>query len=261
MGERITISRTSLESLVFFIFGATMDDACLLQKIIEKAYIDATNQGAFNARIKKEDITKKADANETKRDVIGLLLEEIKSYTKPKGNTFSKWHLETCQAVIKKYEEKTIKEFTYGNAQKLVNMTLKYLYLLSEIQVPSRNQAILKAIQMDSEFLNVPIDSYIIDALWRKAKETADTEKIRKTLPPKVNKDGKIQVKPKYDKDDYPRPSDYLKGWSQWDMENYLSVQEAISVILGEGAVPMKWESEAWITIARNRQKRHKEKP
>ena len=116
----LAVTKTSLESLIFFTFGATMDEKCLLDKIIEKAFFDATNQGAFNTSIPKEDHTRKEKANESKGQAIEALRNAITEYTKPKGeNGYKKWHSDICNNVMHIYDTSGFgNEFSYGNAQK-----------------------------------------------------------------------------------------------------------------------------------------------
>ena len=237
----MTITKSSLESLVFFVFGATMDeDDYLLKRVVEKAFFDATNQGAFNALIEKTDVRKER-VNVPKNEVIANLLKKIKEYTKPKGKEFEEWHSGICKSVKETYDAyEFVDEFSYGNAQKLVNMTLKYLYLLSGIQEPTAFapsiQEILDAISEDSQYLNIPIDSYIIDAIWENSDEESKMFLPRKREYESKNKSCKS----------------YLKGWSKWDPNDYEKAQKAINAVKKE-CDPMEWESKQWISIAKKR--------
>ena len=49
MENTITINKITLDSLIFFYFGFTLDEDFdyILNRIVEKAYGDATNQGAY----------------------------------------------------------------------------------------------------------------------------------------------------------------------------------------------------------------------
>lgn len=74
-------------------------------------------------------------------------LPSIKSQEK-----FDEWHFNLSKNIRKKYLEKGI-SFTYGQAQKWINMTIKYLYIL-EAQTFDEVFA----------FLHIPIDNYILAA-------------------------------------------------------------------------------------------------
>ena len=61
MSNKIEIDKTVFDTLIYFCFGFTLNEEAdkIVEIIIKKAYIDATNQGAFNTKIPKEDISRK----------------------------------------------------------------------------------------------------------------------------------------------------------------------------------------------------------
>lgn len=142
----------------FFIFTYFITKECennhndLIQNIIKKAYNDATMMGAYNTFISKElyDESYLAYCNATK-----LIIEEIYNVkvNRSTQESFDKWYKKTCGKIIGCYDgvnsNKSI--FTYGNAQKWLNMALKYLWLLG---------ALLNDIKENR--LHTPIDSYIL---------------------------------------------------------------------------------------------------
>lgn len=126
-----------MKSLVYFCFGVTENDDCdtMLTKLINKAYFDATQQGAFNTLLK--DDKEKKDAKEIVRpDVIDYLKTRILTKLTKKKEKYDKWHEDTCKEIINKYSKINSSEikFSYGNAQKLLNMTMKYLYMLGKMK-------------------------------------------------------------------------------------------------------------------------------
>lgn len=60
-------------------------------------------------------------------------------------------------------------EKTSFDAQKFVNMTIKYLYMISEIDYEFDDEVkkIFKYIKANELSLHVPIDRFIIDAIWK----------------------------------------------------------------------------------------------
>lgn len=64
---------------------------------------------------------------------------------------FDSWHHRTCDALIDCYLSNEIL-FTYGHAQKWINMTFKYLYML-------------EAVPLDFvlPFLHIPIDNIVLE--------------------------------------------------------------------------------------------------
>lgn len=93
-----------------------------------------------------------------KKEVNSFLDTEIKklvngSITSEKE--FDKWHEQLCKKIIDEYKKSKI-QLSYGQAQKWVNMTIKYLYILE-----------VEGYTFDSIFedLHIPIDNYVFDAV------------------------------------------------------------------------------------------------
>lgn len=87
------------------------------------------------------------------RKAINVLLEEripeLASINSMEA--FTKWHCSVCNRIVEIYEAEGI-EFYIGQAQKWVNMTLKYLYVL----VPD-------VVEPFYRFLHIPLDNYIME--------------------------------------------------------------------------------------------------
>ena len=64
-------------------------------------------------------------------------------------SSFDEWHKWACDSLIKCFKGQ---KFTYGQAQKWVNMTMKYLSMFD-----------YKQVEKVYEFCHVPIDNYIIE--------------------------------------------------------------------------------------------------
>ena len=62
---------------------------------------------------------------------------------------FDSWHHRTCDSIMNAIVQMGF-EFTYGHAQKWINMTFKYLYMLEAVTPRLR-----------FSFLHVPIDNII----------------------------------------------------------------------------------------------------
>lgn len=194
------------------------------KRAIMVAYRDATNQGAYNALFKEELADEKLDekSEAARKEAAEFLLDKIHGLNDV--SDFEQWHAEVCREIEKRYGEvkhNGISFFTYGNAQKWVNMTMKYLWLLGLLDNT-----------VDCEKLHIPIDSFIIDTMW--------SEHCVK-LPLKC---GKKREK------NYAKPSDHVIGWSQWDDKKY----EAFRRTLPE-KYSLCWENDAWIEQAEKRKK------
>ncbi len=226
----------------YFKIQPTDSKDTILRAICEKAYADATVEGAFNTMLTTDSL--KVKASESKEAALKKLVTSLSSFA---DNTedYDSWHNNFCKDIKDSYKGEInddIKDrFSYGNAQKLVNMAMKYLYLLSEIEMffeDADAKKLFEAVKDHSEELHIPIDSFIIDAIWR------DTQV---DLPLQDNTSAQR-------KKEYKTPSDYVQGWSTWKEETYISVQKALlDYIKAQGKHPLEWESEMWIKEAKNR--------
>jgi len=241
MENTITINKITLDSLIFFYFGFTLDEDFdyILNRIVEKAYGDATNQGAFNT---KADSGKAQMAKYGENGSLSIMIERLQILKNENRIKFDEWHSETCDQLVKKYEENGFKKiFNYGNAQKWVNMSLKYIYLLNGI---SKNYAeafleeTSKICRYSKEF-HIPIDSYIIDELWR-------VEGVKLPFKGGVEKDRTYP---------YVTPSEYIEGWSNWHDKDYNEMRKSLCDRKKDDH--MKWESEHWIKRAKERKRKN----
>lgn len=142
--------------------------------------------------------------------------------------SFDKWHEEKCKEITEKmngnYEtvnnsdEKVLnKSFTIGQAQKWVNMTLKYLWLLDALPTGVK-----------PEYLHVPIDSYIIEIAYDNKNKFDNALGLEK------------------------KPNESWSNLSKY--KKYFEIQEAIREAIKTNTtnetIPIKWESLAWIEVA-----------
>lgn len=147
----------------------------IIKACIEKAYSDATMQGAYNTLLKKyvekqvnkeqnEDLKKKIEKDlKEKNDSLKKEAEKFLSYgisillgeelnqkkcylyrnkcylgneTSKEKIDYGKWHDCMCDRLCEIYKENEFEKvpiFSYGNAQKWVNMTVKYLCVFYNI--------------------------------------------------------------------------------------------------------------------------------
>ena len=136
MGEDM-IKEESIRFLLwtYFKIEGTEKPGKIILAAVKIAYVDATNQGAFNT------IEKSGYDEDVKAKAINYLSNAIKNIDKS-DKSFNKWHKNTCKhlcAIFKNVivSDKNAKAFTIGNSQKFVNMTIKYLSILSGISSSS----------------------------------------------------------------------------------------------------------------------------
>lgn len=135
-----------------------------------------------------------------------------------------KWHKPTCQRIMRlaNDEDGLIKEgehFTFGQAQKWVNMTLKNLLVMG-----------IDDLRAIVPVMHVPLDSYIIKAASVKPKE-----RIHESFDVKG-----LGVK---------RLSGTWSGLN--NPKEYIEYQKRIRNMLGNGKYPIYWEGPAWIAQAK----------
>lgn len=220
----------------------------IIRRCIDLAYSDATNEGSFNTRALDTARNPFAD-----RDILDAITNwEITDY--------DIWHKRICDKLVYDYrdvkrkvknEEPHKPAFTYGNAQKWINMTVKYLYLFrSTLESFDENCSTEFREFYDSRFaahersFHVPIDSFIMEAVWpENAREGEEN-----WLPPgaKFTKNNRPFLG-KYD-------STHYTSWSNFDEESYNSVKNYVrTCVITGGKAPLEWENEEWMRIAKKR--------
>ena len=149
-----------LEFFKYSYFGNLKDP---IEAASNRAYRDMCRTLNFDILPKKD---KDTTISNLKKDVNFIFKKEIPiinegSITSQKE--FDTWHHGLCDNIIEKCkkiekykkteegkEEKI--QFTYGQAQKWVNMTIKYLYILND-----------HTFDNVFDFLHIPVDNYILD--------------------------------------------------------------------------------------------------
>lgn len=230
MDER---QNNAIDFLLYSYFGITSDSEKeeLSNAALEKAYFDATQQGAFNTLVPKE---KRESVSTAHDNALKILKDQLENCT---FKEYDEWHHTTCMAVCDKYDEQRLNCFTYGNAQKWVNMTMKYLYLFDSLGLG--NSPIIFDDGM-AQCLHVPVDSFIIESVWDKNVELPLIKK-------KLLKDEK---KGKYN-------NEKVTAWSKWNNTTYQNFQKSLREALKDGSepIPIAWEGPAWIEQAKKRKK------
>lgn len=231
----------AINFLLYSYFKITLDSTpdFIIKKSINRAYSDATNQKAFNALHKSE-----FNSNKLKSDGAGIIEEGIEEIIKQHSD-FDMVHDKMCKELVKIYsgvKDEDTKEhaFSYGNAQKWVNMTMKYLYVIGNVFLNAKpdHDFVKYAEKINAIKIHIPVDSYILKAFWE------DEDLDKNVLP-----DGKSEKK------DGAYSSDKMKAWSKWDSKEYRNFWKHLS---GKKACPIEWEAPEWIRIS---QKRNKENP
>lgn len=219
-----------LEFLKYAYFNITKGDGMndILIKCANKAYMDLCR----TIRFKTEDGNIKA---EYKTKICDMLVQEydllcdvvsVCSSENEKQEIFDREHNRICEEIIETYSE--ISDFTYGQAQKWLNMMLKYVLLIE-------GDSVLKS------YLHIPVDSYIMQAVG------SDNPKLKYCL--------KLECVPKKDGTVGKYSESSSKPWSKWSYEEYIAFQNCIRKAIFESGYssPIEWENGAWIEVAEYR--------
>lgn len=204
-----------------------------LARTVRYEYSSSKLEEMKSKKSSEEDKDKANNFIESKNNLIKNICKNILSRIKTKegeisfkNSDFDDWHKAKCEEIInfmnnsidKSNTNILKKDFTIGQAQKWVNMTLKYLWLLNALPTGVK-----------PEYLHVPIDSYIIEIAYD------NKNKFENAL-------GLLEEKPE-------------KSWSElYKYGEYFKIQEAIRKAIKTNTtnetIPIKWESLAWIEVA-----------
>ena len=145
--------------------------------------------------------------------------------------SFDIWHKETCDKICEESNRREIPKwikhmedgFSYGVAQKWLNMTIKNMLVMEQWD------SYLEPIK---QYLHVPVDSYVMEA--------ASTD-LEIPIPCKNGGVGKYSLTgSKADS----------KPWSRWEYGDYIAFQEDVRKAT---PCPMDWEFGAWNKIKEKR--------
>ncbi len=273
----------AINFLLYNMLGVTVGDMCYdknckdtdkdrIKAAIIRAYSDATMQGAYNTQLNE---TLKEQSEKAKKEAGTLLYDKIYEFFKDgsKCDNYDEWHFDLCTKLKEKYMHENINFFTYGNAQKWVNMTIKYLNLIDALSEGFIFHERLCKFQ--SKF-HIPVDSYIIEAIWEKDSLWEKNDAV-------VYIPFKEEVKEKENMTENPmrdfrnkkknhNPQNYVKAWSSWaggknfegkgegsyEDSEYGKFQQEIKNNVIKNSFPLNWENETWIIQAKRRKLREK---
>ncbi len=248
------------EAINFFLysyFGIYAEDNVekMMLKCASRAYLDLNRTIKFNEDLKEKEGQNKREKDirwhckkqfreEIAKGIVNKIEEKIKetsgAHQSWVSDKFNQWHHGICSEIKKKalnakckwegQEEISFIEdnkFTYGQAQKWLNMTLKYMWLLDLL--PREWEKLLHA----------PVDSFILEAATKEGIPIPSTgiEELQ----------------------DY-KESKVLK-WSKWDnidekCEEYSKFQERIEDLCSKNNNSViQWEGKEWIEVAKEREK------
>ena len=234
MNQCINIRNQATDFFLYAYFGIKIDDAfeSIVNKCVMRAYLDMNRTLKVRSDVSGVSFQKEYAKLITKIILNGKTISEIQSECyklfiensnvedKPKAELND--YLET--RVLKDTSKRSGNCIYYGQAQKWINMSLKYLWLLGIIN------------DEETKDLDIPIDSIIMFA----ASEKYGTEFLTDT---------KSHLKKKYCSTTMP--------WSKLSSKEYNDIQGGIKKEILDKK-PIEWESDIWIEYAEKKKKHDK---
>jgi len=150
--------------------------------------------------------------------LIACCIEDLFRQGISQQKEFDVWHKDTCESIVEtskkhKIPEQTEKAFSYGLAQKWLNMTIKNALIMGQWD---------SKIHELKQYLHIPVDSYIMEMASCKLRiETVDRNCQFKLYSVGIS-----------------------KPWSQWDYNDYTRFQKELREKV---ECPLDWEFEAWL--------------
>ena len=206
-----------------------------------KAYLDMNRTMTFKET--PQNNTPKDTVAKTRKDWRDSGTKAIREKFDEMSGRFEDWHKERCADLIRIYNgELVLREggkrtdktatLTYGQAQKWLNMTLKYLWLLNRLGM-IEDSSISDVITNCQDEFHVPLDSYILRYVAKQDKNKKD-----KLSPPDNALDSSIDFSSFW--------KDFGSAWSQInDKDRYYKYQKELADAIKEG-IPLEWELEHW---------------
>ena len=231
----------AINFLLFSYLGITIENSKddIISAAINRAYRDAASHVLSLKDDSKKDTEKGQDLFAEAGNLIKVFIEEVLTngtQNKLNKKDYDEKHKNLCDALISKYKgcANSGYEFSYGIAQKWVNMTMKYLGVILTIFAESKDKndfvTFHESFQAVESYLHVPIDGYILEYVSNKKYSNVEPIDIAK----KENKNN--------------------LAWSKYEKDDYQKLQISIKeMYINEPTFPLDWENEAWIKVAKSK--------
>lgn len=247
------ISENAANFLFYYLLGETLEDIENLEgekvafQCARRAYLDMSRTLKFKETYENKSEKEKKNIllhRKCFRDEICHLIGEniltfLQSESSLKKELFDEWHDETCLKIMEKAQQGDVldiienkygndQSFYYGQAQKWLNMTIKYMRITGKWE---EEMAPIVSV------LHIPVDSYIIQGVW---EHKGWEDVLEKVIVDNKEKTGTFL-------------SDKVVPWSKWNKEQYKNFQEKLRTKFEDKEAPIMWEEKTWIDIAKSR--------
>jgi len=137
---------------------------------VRRAYLDVSRTLHGIGTVRGFDELRKEVGDKIQKSVAQLLEDNPIA----DQSAFDLWHEQLCKSLMDLYAKRGYRAFTVGQAQKWVNMTLKYIICLGSVGVVPR-------IDRDRLFLvaHAPLDNLFLEALKERQKGYPDEGELR----------------------------------------------------------------------------------
>ncbi len=140
--EYVQVDEDTLNFLKVVYFGDISDP---MKAASNRAYRDFNRTIRFgNMPQYQRDSLRDATTEYLRVEIVALVKRGVSSQS-----DYDMWHYDVCDKIRSRYRNEGI-EFYYGQAQKWINMTMKYLYVIGEYTFDGIFQ-----------YLHIPVDNYI----------------------------------------------------------------------------------------------------
>lgn len=150
MSFRIPTDSDQQDFIVHLYFGPGNDYLALC---VRRAYLDFNRTLHGFSRFARADALRRSAHEFVRRSLADLTDAEASC----SANRFDPWHRMACLGLVDHYRGEGFPGFTVGQAQKWLNMSLKYAFALGDRRVPGSSRWFSHA--------HIPLDSLILDAL------------------------------------------------------------------------------------------------
>jgi hypothetical protein len=140
--------------LISFLFNGSMDPG--IKGCVYRGYLDLSLTVHHINEVPNAPLLR-ASAHELMRTIVRKAICPSRSWT---IENFDKWHEISCRRIQGHYAEASYRTFTVGQAQKWLNMSLKYALTLSALEMLE-----VKFPDVLRHVAHVPLDNYILNAL------------------------------------------------------------------------------------------------
>ena len=145
--NEVKISKSIWDTMVYLYFGNTANP---YKAASARAYLDLCRTIKFAPSSNEEERVK------ARTDVDGLIENKVKAIANAgitNQDGYDEWHKAICEELVDRYAKVCGDQFYTCQAQKWVNMTIKYLYLIGS-----------DLVRLITDFAHVPLDNYVFAA-------------------------------------------------------------------------------------------------